>query len=421
MITEIKEEKERVILVAVCSQNQSEEVVHKSLEELEDLCKTAGAEVICYMIQNRERVHNALYLGTGKVQEVKEEIERTGATGIVADDELSPSQMKNLEQELGVKIMDRTMVILDIFAKHAKSREGQIQVELAQLKYSSGRLTGKGIAMSRLGGGIGTRGPGESKLETDRRLIRDRIGQLGAELKDIEKHRELTRARRKKESKKVAAIVGYTNAGKSTLLNSLTDAGILAEDMLFATLDTTTRVLELERGQEILLTDTVGFISKLPHHLVDAFKSTLEEAKYADYIIHVVDASNPEAAMQMRTVYETLDSLGATGKPVLTLYNKIDRIEEPSDADLGPFFDDRADKMLRISAKQQIGFEDIKLALADFMRDGKRYVDTVLDFSQGGILAEIRKRGELLEEEYTNDGIHIRAYIPSDIVLPQVN
>ena len=252
----------------------------------------------------------------------------TDATGIICDDELSPAQMNNLEHELECKVMDRTLLILDIFAGRARTSEGKIQVELAQLKYQQTRLTGWGRAMSRLGGGIGTRGPGEKKLEMDRRLIKSRIAQLNRELKDVKKHREVTREQRSRSHIPVAAIVGYTNAGKSTLLNTLTGAGILAEDKLFATLDPTTRDLKLPSGQEILMTDTVGFIRKLPHHLIEAFRSTLEEAKYADIILHVVDASNPQMDEQMYTVYETLQNLGVKDKPVITVFNKIDRMED---------------------------------------------------------------------------------------------
>ena len=247
----------------------------------------------------------------------------------MCDDELSPAQLRNLEDMLDTKVMDRTLIILDIFAARATTSEGKIQVELAQLKYRLSRLTGLGRSMSRLGGGIGTRGPGEKKLEIDRRLIKDRIAQLNRELKEVRQHRDITRAQREKNQMPVAAIVGYTNAGKSTLINTLTNAGVLEEDKLFATLDPTTRVLELSGQQQILVTDTVGFIRKLPHHLIEAFKSTLEEAKYADIIIHVVDASNPQKEKQMHVVYETLKDLGVKDQPILTLFNKQDRIENP--------------------------------------------------------------------------------------------
>ena len=297
---DFKEIEERVILIGV--QTEQDEDVAASLDELEELAATAGAVTVGKVIQNREAVHPGTYIGKGKIEEVAALLAAYDANGVICDDELSPAQMNNLERELDCKVMDRTLLILDIFAGRATTSEGKIQVELAQLRYRSARLVGLRESLSRLGGGIGTRGPGEKKLETDRRLIRTRISALKAELAQVEKHRELIRGKRTRGNLKTAAIVGYTNAGKSTLLNTLTGAGILAEDKLFATLDPTTRVLELKDGQQILLTDTVGFIRKLPHHLVEAFKSTLEEAKYADYIIHVVDASNPQAEIQMHTV-----------------------------------------------------------------------------------------------------------------------
>ena len=287
--------RERVILVGV--DTEGGETAERSLDELAELAATAGAEVTGRLIQTRECVHPATYIGRGKLIELKELLWETEATGIICDDELSSPQLGNLEEELDCKVLDRTLLILDIFAARAVSGEGKIQVELAQLKYRQSQLTGAGRAMSRLGGGIGTRGPGEKKLEMDRRLIKSRIAQLNRELKDVKKHREVTREQRSRSHIPVAAIVGYTNAGKSTLLNALTGAGILAEDKLFATLDPTTRDLKLPSGQEILMTDTVGFIRKLPHHLIEAFRSTLEEAKYADIILHVVDASNPQLSL----------------------------------------------------------------------------------------------------------------------------
>ena len=286
---DLEKETERVILVGVSVTDEDD--TQKSLEELKDLASTAGADTVGVVIQNREQVHPGTYVGKGKIEEIKDLLWELEATGIICDDELSPAQMKNLQDELDAKVMDRTLVILDIFASRASTSEGKIQVELAQLKYRQSRLTGFGTALSRLGGGIGTRGPGEKKLEMDRRLIKGRIAQLNRELKDVKRHREVTREQRSRNRIPVAAIVGYTNAGKSTLLNTLTGAGILAEDKLFATLDPTTRELKLPSGQEILLTDTVGFIRKLPHHLIEAFRSTLEEARYADIILHVVDAA----------------------------------------------------------------------------------------------------------------------------------
>ena len=310
----IEEIEEKVILVGVSEQDGDD--AEDSVAELAELVKTAGATVVGTMIQKRELIHPGTYIGSGKVAELKLLVEELGATGIVCDDELSPAQLRNLEDMLDTKVMDRTLIILDIFAARATTSEGKIQVELAQLKYRLSRLTGLGRSMSRLGGGIGTRGPGEKKLEIDRRLIKDRIAQLNRELKEVRQHRDITRAQREKNQMPVAAIVGYTNAGKSTLINTLTNAGVLEEDKLFATLDPTTRVLELSGRQQILVTDTVGFIRKLPHHLIEAFKSTLEEAKYADYILHVVDASNPQHEKQMLIVYETLANLDVKDKTV---------------------------------------------------------------------------------------------------------
>ena len=299
--------KERVILVAVDTDGSDQ--AERSLDELGELAKTAGAEVVGRMIQPRESIHPGTYIGKGKILELKELLWETHGTGIICDDELTSVQMGNLEAELDCKIMDRTLLILDIFAARAVSGEGKIQVELAQLKYRASRLAGLGKSLSRLGGGIGTRGPGEKKLEMDRRLIKERISRLKKELKDVERHRELIRGQRKQSGLKVAALVGYTSAGKSSIENALTQAGVLEDAMLFSTLDTTTRALTLDNTQEILLTDTVGFINKLPHHLVEAFKSTLEEAKYADIIVHVVDASNPQMDAQMHVVMRHSDSL----------------------------------------------------------------------------------------------------------------
>ena len=317
--------------------------------------------------------------------------------------------MNNLTDILDVKVMDRTMVILDIFAGRASTSEGKIQVELAQLKYRQSQLTGAGRAMSRLGGGIGTRGPGEKKLEMDRRLIKNRIAQLNRELREVKRHRELTREQRTKNRIPVVAIVGYTNAGKSTLLNTLTGAGVLQEDQLFATLDPTTRSRKLPSGQEILLTDTVGFIRKLPHHLIDAFKSTLEEAKYADLILHVVDASNPQMDEQMYVVYETLQRLEAMDKPVVTAFNKMDRIGESLTVR-----DFKADRIVQVSAKTGEGLEALLQAIEEILREQKIYIERVYSYQESGKIQLIRKYGELLEEEYKEDGIHVSAYVPKE-------
>ena len=405
---EIKKEIiEKVILVAVADQDTTE--AEESLDELEELVKTAGAEVAARVIQVRETPHPGTYIGKGKIDEVNALLYGTNATGIVCDDELSPAQISNLEEALDTKVMDRTLIILDIFAKRAFTREGKIQVELAQLKYRASKLTGQGRALSRLGGEIGTRGPGEKKLEMDRRLIRTRISRLKAELRDVVKHREVQRKQRQKNHLPVVCIVGYTNAGKSTLLNTLTGASVLSEDKLFATLDPTTRLLTLDDGQQLLLTDTVGFIRKLPHNLVEAFKSTLEEAKYADYIIHVVDASNPQAEMQMHIVYETLKELGALGKKTITLFNKQDRVSGESFRDL------RADHTLKISAQTGEGLEEFKQLLSEILAEGQIYMERLFPYSEAGQIQLIREYGQLLSEEYTEGGIAVKARVPREI------
>ena len=404
----IDEVEEKVILVGVSEQDGDD--AEDSVEELKELVKTAGAAVVGNLIQKREKIHPGTYVGTGKVAEIEELIAQTGATGIVCDDELSPAQLKNLEMMLDTKVMDRTLIILDIFAARATTSEGKIQVELAQLKYRMSRLTGLGRSMSRLGGGIGTRGPGEKKLEIDRRLINDRIAQLNRELKEVKRHREITRAKREKNQMPVVAIVGYTNAGKSTLLNHLTDAEVLEEDKLFATLDPTTRVLELPGHQEVLLTDTVGFIRKLPHHLIQAFRSTLEEARYADYIFHVVDASNPQREKQMHITYETLDDLEVKDKTIVTLFNKQDLRTDDE-----PLHDFRADYTLNISAGKNEGLDELKELLAEILRENKVYIERVVPYDKAGIIQLIRKQGELISEEYVAEGIAIKAYVPMEV------
>ena len=405
---EIEQLEERVVLVGVSERDGDD--AEDSLVELAELVKTAGATVVGTLIQRRESIHPGMYVGTGKVQEIAELVEQTGATGIVCDDELSPAQLKNLEQMLDTKVMDRTLIILDIFAARATTSEGKIQVELAQLKYRLSRLSGLGRSMSRLGGGIGTRGPGEKKLEMDRRLINDRIAQLNHELKEMKRHREITRAKREKNQIPVVAIVGYTNAGKSTLLNHLTNADVLEEDKLFATLDPTTRILELAGRQQVLLTDTVGFIRKLPHHLIQAFRSTLEEAKYADYIFHVVDASNPQRDKQMHITYATLDELGVKDKTIVTLFNKQDLRTEHD-----PLHDFRADYVLNISAGKEEGLEEVKALLEELLRENKIYIERVIPYAKAGIIQLIRKQGELISEEYVAEGIAIKAYVPMEI------
>lgn len=405
---DLKEEKERVILVGVSTSDQDD--TRKSLDELAELAATAGAETAGRVIQSREQMHPATYIGKGKLTELKDLIWETEATGIICDDELSPAQLGNLQDELDVKVMDRTLVILDIFASRASTSEGKIQVELAQLGYRQFRLTGFGKSLSRLGGGIGTRGPGEKKLEMDRRLIKGRIAQLNRELKDVKRHREVTREQRSRNQVPVAAIVGYTNAGKSSLLNALTGADILAEDKLFATLDPTTRELKLPSKQSILLTDTVGFIRKLPHHLIEAFRSTLEEAKYADMILHVVDAANPQMDEQMHIVYETLRSLGIKDKPVITIFNKQDKEEAQQTVR-----DFQADYTVRISARTKEGLEELKEMIEAVLRGQKVLIEQLYSYSEAAKLQLIRKYGELTAEEYREDGIFVSAYVPISI------
>lgn len=399
---------EKVILVGLDTGNQ--ERAERSLDELAELAKTAGANVAGRLVQARESAHPATYIGKGKLEELKDLIWETEATGIICDDELTSAQLGSLEAELSCKIIDRTLLILDIFAARAVSGEGKIQVELAQLRYRASRLTGLGRSLSRLGGGIGTRGPGEKKLEMDRRLIRERIGRLKRDLRDVEKHRELIRSQRRQSGVKVAALVGYTSAGKSSIENALTDAGILEDAMLFSTLDTTTRALTLDNTQEILLTDTVGFIRKLPHHLVEAFKSTLEEAKYADIIIHVVDASNPQMDEQMYVVYDTLRQLGVEDRPVVTLFNKQDKLERPVRQR-----DFRAEYSIPVSAKTGMGLEELKKALLEILRREQIYIERLYDFSEAGKIQLIRSRGQLISEEYVPEGIEVKAYVPKDV------
>ena len=404
---ETAENTEKIILVAVATGNEDDAM--ESLDELEELVNTAGAVVVGRVIQNLDHINNTTYVGSGKVQEIKDLIWETEADAIVCDDELSPAQYKNLEDELDVKVMDRTLIILDIFAGRAKSAEGKIQVELAQLRYRSTRLIGM-RNLSRQGGGIGTRGPGEKKLEVDRRLIRNRISQLKEQVRNMESHRQVTRAKRQDNPVPVVAIVGYTNAGKSTLLNTLTAANVLEEDKLFATLDPTTRNYKLPNGQEVLLTDTVGFIRKLPHHLIDAFRSTLEEAKYSDIIIHVVDCSNPSMDKNVHAVYETLKNLEVKDKIIITVFNKIDKVEEK------PVLRDfNADYTVSAAIKKNIGLNEINDAIEVALKSMRVMVEKVYDYSEAGKIGIIRKYGQVLSEEYKEDGIHLKAYVPSQI------
>lgn len=407
---ELNDIEERVILVGV--QQADGDDTEESVKELGELAKTAGAQVVGSVIQNRERIHPGTYIGKGKLDEVRMMLWETDATGIICDDELSPAQLNNLQSELDCKVCDRTLLILDIFARHAVTSEGKLQVELAQLRYRAARLTGLGNSLSRLGGGIGTRGPGEKKLEMDRRLIRTRISHLKQELEEVIRHRELIRAGRKKSEQKIAALVGYTSVGKSAIFKRMTGADVLEDAKLFATLDTTTRGIRLSGKQEVLLTDTVGFIRKLPHHLVEAFKSTLEEVCCADILIHVVDASNPQMEVQMGVVYETLHQLGADDRPVITVFNKQDLLAEPKS-----FRDHHAELCVAASAHTGQGMEEIKAGIEQILRSQKIYIERLYSYDQAGLIQIIRRKGELLSEEYQAEGIFVKAYVTKDIYM----
>ena len=405
LLTENTSQIEKYILVAVAS--GKEEAAWDSLDELSDLLDTAGGETVMQTVQNLAHPDKSTYIGKGKAAELRESIEIHEADGIICDDELTASQMRNLSELTGAKVIDRTTLILDIFAAHARTREGKLQVEIAQQKYRYARLRGMGEALSRLGAGIGTRGPGETKLETDRRVIQKRIKILSDDIEAMKRARDTARKKRSANAIPTAAIVGYTNAGKSTLLNRLTGSDVLSEDKLFATLDPTTRMAMLPDGQQVLFTDTVGFINKLPHNLVDAFRSTLEEAGYADVIVHVIDASDPQAEMHRRVVYDTLIDLGINDKPVITVWNKADLVDEDA-----LFRDFGANASVKISAKTGLGIDEFYDELARILRDNRIYIDTMITYRDTAVVAEIRKTGQLLSEEYEEEGIHIKAYVP---------
>lgn len=408
ILHKIEDEEERVILVAVDADN-SEDDTEKCLDELEDLAKTAGAVTVGRVIQKRERVSAGYYVGSGKLDEIRTMINAFDATGIICDDELTPAQMRNMEKILQTKVMDRTMLILDIFAARAVSSEGKIQVELAQLKYRLSRLTGMGTSMSRLGGGIGTRGPGEKKLETDRRHIKERIHELKSDLEEIRTHRSLLRNQRSKSGRPVVSLVGYTNAGKSTILNSLTDAGVLEEDKLFATLDTTTRNVTLLGGSNIYLTDTVGFVQKLSHHLVEAFKATLEELKFADILFHVVDASDENRVKHMEVVYSTLRDLGCGEKPVITVFNKMDKeVEMPLPQDKN------CCARVEICAKNQKSLENLLDVTEEVLKSFKKPMKVLIPYTEGSLLAVVHGKCEIINEEHTENGTLIEAYMTDE-------
>lgn len=378
-----------------------------SMDELSELAKTAGAEDLARVLQKREAYEPATVIGEGKLAEVKELCGSLGAELLIFDCELTASQIRNVEDETDVRVIDRTMLILDIFAGRAVSREGKLQVELAQLKYRLPRLMGIGASLSRLGGGIGTRGPGETQLETDRRHIRRRIDKLSAELKELEERRGYARDRRKKDSVQVGAIVGYTNAGKSTLLNLLTGADVLAEDKLFATLDPTSRAIELPDGRSLLLVDTVGLIRRLPHHLVEAFKSTLEEAACADIIIHVCDVSDPEAAEKADVTLKTLADLGAAEIPVVTVLNKCDLLTENIPED---------DSTVKISAKKAQGIDRLLKVVAANLPETAKRMKLLLPYDKAGFTAKLRENGKVFNEEYTETGVLVDALVDQMLI-----
>ena len=391
----------KVILICV---DTGEFDAEKSLDELEELTKTAGAEVVARVIQRKPTRDVATCVGPGKLQEIATLCLQLEPDQIIFDHELTATQIRNIEDVLHIHTIDRTMLILDIFAQRATTKEGRLQVELAQQKYRLPRLAGMGISLSRLGGGIGTRGPGETKLETDKRHIRTRIENLSAELKEIEKRRELSRRRRKKDNVLVAAIVGYTNVGKSTLLNTLTQAGVLAENKLFATLETTSRSLELPDGRSVMLVDTVGLIRRLPHHLVEAFKSTLEEAANADVILHICDASAEDVEEQAKVTLELLAELGCKDIPTITVFNKCD---------IAPCVNEleESDNVVKISAKNSTGIEGLLNAVVKALPQSSYRMKLLFPFDKAGLLNLIRADGKIFSEEYTSDGIEVDALV----------
>lgn len=400
-----EEKMPRALLVSVDTGDYDAQA---SLDELEELVKSAGAEPAFTVTQKLQKPESATYVGSGKLQEIKEICQAQEIDLIVVDSELSPTQIKNIENFTDVRVIDRTTLILDIFALRARSKEGKLQVELAQLKYMLPRLTGKGIEMSRLGGGIGTRGPGETKIETDRRHIRRRMETLKDELAELEKHRGMLRRRREKDGVITVAIVGYTNAGKSTLMNYLTDAGVLAQDKLFATLDPTSRALKLPSGVSVMLIDTVGLVRRLPHHLVEAFRSTLEEAAQSDIIINLCDASSDEARVHLAVTNELLESLGCGDRPILTVLNKCDLLEEP-------VIEQDFESFIRISARTGEGIDRLLEAIEANLPVRMKRVSLLVPFANAGIVSEIREKGTLLSEEYVAEGVRAEAVVDEQL------
>lgn len=389
------EKKDRILLAAVDTEEYD---VLTSLDELEELTNTAGGEVIARVIQKRPSFDSATCVGSGRLEEMAQICEAEEIDQIIFDHELTATQIRNIEDFCKVHTIDRTMLILDIFAQRATTHEGRLQVEIAQHRYRLPRLAGMGLKLSRLGGGIGTRGPGETKLETDKRHIRNRIATLNQELKEIEKRRDHQRARRKKDGVLICAIVGYTNVGKSTLLNTLTEAGVLAENKLFATLETTSRSIELPDGRSVMLVDTVGLIRRLPHHLVEAFKSTLEEAANADVILHICDASSDNCEEQARVTLELLAELGCEGIPTITVLNKCDKVSVSDDILT-------EENVVKISAKEGTGIDRLLLAIQNALPQSAIRTNLLLPFDKAGLLNTIRIDGKVFSEEYTADGI----------------
>lgn len=406
---ELKDKKEKIILAGVhtgCADFLSD-TTDETVKELEELVKTAGGEVVGILIQNKSEIETGTYLGTGKLEELRDAVVSLEADVVVFDNELSPIQLKNITDFVGVKVLDRSMLILDIFAMRAKSGEGKLQVELAQLKYTLPRLRGMGTEMSRTGAGIGTRGPGETRLETDRRHISRRIHALEEDIAELKKHRELIRSRRKKDGVITAALVGYTNAGKSTLLNTLTDADVFAENKLFATLDPTSRAITLPDNRKILLVDTVGFIRKLPHHLVEAFKSTLEEAVVADVLLHVIDSSDESMNDQITVTKDVLSSIGAMNKPIIGVYNKTDLC--PDLAGLCHY-----QRNVCISAKHKTGIDELINALSEEAPGKKQEYTMLIPYSDGSILNTIHNSQKVLSENYTSNGTELKVLLDDE-------
>jgi GTP-binding protein HflX len=405
---ELKSNEEKITSALLVSVDTGDYDAQSSLDELFELVKSAGAEPVLSVTQNLQRPETGTFVGTGKLKEIAEICQQQEIDLLVFDSELSPTQIKNIEAETDVRVIDRTTLILDIFAQRARSKEGKLQVELAQLKYMLPRLTGKGIAMSRLGGGIGTRGPGETKLETDRRHIRRKMETLKEELAEVEKHRSMLRKRREKDGIITCAIVGYTNAGKSTLMNYLTDAGVLAQDKLFATLDPTSRALKLPSGVTVMLIDTVGLVRRLPHHLVEAFRSTLEEAAQSDIILNVCDASSEEARTHMKVTTDLLESLGCGDTPIITVLNKCDLIDDRTIAQ-------DFQSYVKISAKNGTGIDELLKAIDDNLPVRLKKVHLLIPFASAGLANEIRTNGTLICEDYVADGIELEAIVDEQL------